>query len=133
MSQGNDSAEGQKREHLNREERKIIERMLRQGADKGEIARTLRRDKSTIKREIRRGSVVKRRKNPCLSCNPKVPEYLERKVYHAGVGQENYEQHRQQCGAKNRVAICSGLVNFVEGKILGEEPMVTGCGHRLRP
>ena len=100
MSQGNDSAEWRKREHLNREERKIIERMLREGADKGEIARTLRRDKSTVKREIRRGSVVKRRKNPYLSRNPKVPEYLERKVYNAEVGQENYEQHRQQCGAK---------------------------------
>jgi IS30 family transposase len=65
--------------------------------------------------------VVKRRKNPYVSRNPKVPEYLERRVYYAEAGQETYARHRQQCGAKNRVVICSPLVSFVEEKILGKE------------
>jgi IS30 family transposase len=121
MSQEKDTTEGRKREHLNREERHIIQRMLREGADKGEIARTLRRDKSTIKREVRRGSVVKRWKKPYQSRKRKVPKYQERKVYRAEAGQETYEQHRQQCGTKNRVVICAQLVRFVEGKVLGKE------------
>ena len=120
MSQENGSTNVQKREHLNLEERKIIARMLRSGANKAEIARTLRRDLSTIKREVRRGSVVKRRKNPYLSRNPKVPRYLERTVYRAEVGQEAYERNRQRCGAKNRVVICSEFVNFVEALIFSD-------------
>jgi IS30 family transposase len=121
MSQEEFTTEGRKREHLNREERKIIQRMLRAGASKGEIARVLRRDKSTIKREIRRGTVVKRVKKPYQSRRKKVPQYLERKVYSAQAGQESYEQHRQHCGAKNLVVLCSQLVSFVEGKMLGKE------------
>ena len=121
MSQGNDSAEGQKREHLGREERNIIERMLRKGADKGEIARTLRRDKSTVKREVRRGTVVERRKKPYQSRKKKAVQYMEMKVYRAEAGQEAYERHRQRCGAKNRAVICSELVSFVEGKVLGKQ------------
>jgi len=121
MSQLEDNTENQKREHLNVKERKIIERMLRKGANKGEIARSLRRDKSTIKREIKRGSVSQRRSNPYASRNPNVPDYLEEMVYFWNVGQDVYEKHRQNCGAGNKVISCSELVKFVETKILGKE------------
>jgi IS30 family transposase len=52
MSQENHNTEKSKRKHLNRAERETIERMYRTGVSKGEIARALLRDKSTIKREI---------------------------------------------------------------------------------
>ena len=67
MSQLDFNPSDKKSEHLNVEERKTIERMLRDGANKGEIARALYRDKSTIKREIKRGSVVQRKRDPYQS------------------------------------------------------------------
>ena len=120
MSQSNDNTWMKKREHLNVEERKVIERMLRVGANKGEIGRLLRRDKSTIKREVKRGSVLQRRANPYISKDPSVPDYLEESVYFRDVGQRVYEQRRQNSGAKNKVVACAELVSFVEEKVLGE-------------
>jgi IS30 family transposase len=121
MSQLNYNPKAKKAEHLNVEERKIIERMLREGANKGQIARALLRDLSTIKREIKRGSVVHRRRNPTISKRPEVPEYLDELVYFADAGQRVYEENRQNCGAKNKVTACVGLVSFVEDKVLGAE------------
>jgi len=121
MSQLEFTPPERKTEHLNSEERKTIERMLRDGANKGEIARALFRDKSTIKREIKRGSVLQRRQNPYVSRNPDVPDYIDETVYRWDAGQRIYETHRQNCGSKNKVAACADLVAFVEGKILGAE------------
>ena len=121
MGQLEHNTVAKKSKHLNAEERKIIERMLREGANKGEIARALFRDKSTIKREIKRGSVIQRRQNPYASRNPKVPDYLEEHVYFWDVGQRVYEGNRENCGSKNKVVACNDLVSFVEGKILGPE------------
>lgn len=121
MSQLKDTTQGGKRKHLTEAERKTIERMLRAGANKGQIARALFRDKSTIKREIKRGTVVQRQANLYVSCNPDVPDYIEKSLYFWDTGQRVYEEHRQNCGAKNKVVVCSELVSFIEGKILGPE------------
>ena len=121
MSQLEDITTKKKSEHLNFEERKIIQRMLQEGANKGEIARMLYRDKSTIKREVKRGSVIQRRQNPYVSRNPKVSDYIEEKIYFADVGQRAYESGRSNCGSKNKVIACADMVLFVESKILGEE------------
>jgi len=110
-----------KREHLNYEERKTIERMLRAGANKGEIARALYRDKSTIKREIKRGTVVQRKKNPYEGKALDYKEYIEYTAYFSDVGQRVHEQRRNNGGSKNKVAACGDLVSFVEKKILGPE------------
>lgn len=95
--------------------------MLRCGANKGEIARAIYRSKSTIKREIKRGSVIQRHQNPYVSKNPKVAEYLDERVYCWDVGQRVYEEHRSKCGSKNKVIACGELVSFVEDKILGSK------------
>ena len=95
--------------------------MLREGANKAEIARTLRRDKSTIKREINRGSVIQRRYRKYISSNPNVPDYIEESVYLWDVGQRVYEENRGNCGSKNKVVMCAEKVTFVEDKILGAE------------
>jgi IS30 family transposase len=42
-------------------------------------------------------------------------------VYRWDAGQRVYEERRQNCGSKNKVAACSDMVSFVEGKILGPE------------
>ena len=121
MSQYEDTTPSKKREHLNLEERKTIERMLRSGANKGEIAKALYRDKSTIKREIKRGSVKQRKRNPYEGKAPKHSEYIEYTVYFADVGQRVYESNRNNCGSKNKVVACSDMVSFVEEKIVGCE------------
>ena len=121
MSQEKDTTQEQKKEHLNLAERKTIERMLRDGANKGEIARALFRDKSTIKREIKRGSVLQRKRNPYDGKPGKHPEYIEYTKYFADAGQRMYQQHRQNCGRKNKIVDCSEMVTFVEEKILGPE------------
>jgi len=119
MSQLEHTTESKKREHLNFEERKTIERMLRAGANKGEIARALYRDKSTIKREIRRGTVLQRKRNPYEGKDPNRPEFIEYAAYFADAGQRVYDEHRSNCGSKNKVAACADLVSFVEAVILG--------------
>lgn len=121
MSQVEYSTENRKREHLNAEERKIIERELRGGTCKAQIARLLLRDVSTIKREIKRGSVVQRKNNPYASRNPKVPDYLEEMVYFWDVGESAYRRNRQNCGAGNKVIACAEMVKYVEAKLLGKE------------
>ena len=121
MSQLENNTNKRKREHLNYEERKTIERMQRSGATKGEIALALYRDKSTIKREIKRGSVTQRKRNPYESKKRNHPEFIEYREYFADIGQRVYEEHRQNCGAKNKVLSCAELVEFAERKILGEE------------
>ena len=89
MSQVNDTTQTVKRKHLTEAERKTIERMKRAGANNGEIARALYRDKSTIKREIKRGSVVQQKSNPYESRNPK-REHIYKTVYFADTGQRVY-------------------------------------------
>jgi len=95
--------------------------MLRAGANKGEIARALFRDKSTIKREIKRGSVVQRKRNPYEGKPEKHPEYIEYTTYFADVGQRVYQQHRNNCGSKNKIVACADMLSYVEEKILGLE------------
>lgn len=121
MSQEHDTTKIRKSTHLNSEERQIIERLLKKNTNKSKIAQILGRDKSTIKREIKRGSVIQRRENPYASRNKNVPDYLDEMVYFGEVGQRKYEKNRQNCGAKNKVVACSAMVEFVEGMILGEE------------
>jgi len=120
MSQENNTTRTHKSEHLTAPERKTIERMLKAGANKGEIARALYRDKSTIKREIKRGSVTQRHRSKYESKDPK-REYVETKIYFADVGQRVYEENRSNCGSKNKAGNCPDLISFVESKILGAE------------
>jgi len=121
MSQLEDTIHKSKREHLTQAERKTIERMLCAGANKGEIARALLRDKSTIKREVKRGSVIQRKKNPYEGKAMDYLEYNEYTAYFADAGQRVYEQNKQNSGNKNKVAVCGDLVSFVDGKVLGSE------------
>ena len=120
MSQGKHTTGDKKRKHLTEAERKTIERMIQAGANKAEIARALYRDKSTIKREIRRGTVTQRKRNPYESKDP-TREYITYASYFSDSGQRVYEQNRNNCGGKNKIGKCSELVRFVEEKIMGLE------------
>jgi IS30 family transposase len=83
---------------LSRDERHIIERKLREGPSKAEIARLLGRDNSTIKRKIARGTVRQIKRNPYVSKKPDAPEFLEYEEYFADAGQRGYDKHRRIAG-----------------------------------
>ena len=56
-----------KSQHLNYEERKIIERLLESKTAKKQIARLLKRDIRTIRDEIKRGTVIQRKRKKYIS------------------------------------------------------------------
>jgi IS30 family transposase len=124
MSQVNDSTKERGCKHLTLPERETIERMLKAGANKREIARVLRRDPSTVKREIKRGTAEQiRTRRVELKRNYYRPEVITEKytMYFADTGQRTYETRRQGCGAKNKVIACAEMVKYVEDRILGQE------------
>jgi len=109
MSQLEYNNNTRKNQHINFEERKIIERMLQAGAKIAEIAKLLLRDASTIKREIKRGSVEQQETVKTTSKNPNIPLTKTVVKYFADVGQRVYEEYRQNCGAKNKIIKCKAL------------------------
>lgn len=121
MSQGNDSTKKRECKHLTQPERETIERMLKLGASKREVARVLRRDLSVVKREVRRGSAEQRTMKRYISSRIDDLGYTVKKVYFADTGQRVYEENRHKCGARNKVLACIDMVKFVEGKICGPE------------
>jgi IS30 family transposase len=120
MSQEHDTTKRRTFNHLSDAERKLIEKHLRNGMSVHAIAKCLCRDKHTIRREIQRGTVVQRKQNPYASRNPKVPDYIDEKVYCWDAGKRAYDEHRKNCGNRFKLAQCQDMIEYVEGKILGE-------------
>lgn len=112
MSQVNYSTKKTNCQHLNETERQIIERQLALGTPKKQIARLLGRNISTIRREIKRGSVKQRKTKNYISNRADDPGYTESTCYFADVGQRRYEQNRLHCGRKYRLTECSDFVKF---------------------
>lgn len=115
MNQEKHTTKAKKFQHLNNEERKIIERLLGKGTSKAEISKILRRNISTIKREINRGTAEQIRRNPSHSKKIEIPEFIRYQKYFAETGQRRYYSNRQNCGAKNKIIACRDLV---EGSML---------------
>lgn len=121
MSQVNYTTKKTNCQHLNETERQIIERQLALGTPKKQIARLLGRNISTIRREIKRGSVTQRKTKNYISKRADDPGYTESTCYFADAGQRRYEQNRLHCGRKYRLTECSDFVKFAEEKILKEK------------
>ena len=117
MSQLENIINTKKGKHLIFDERKEIEKMLRIGVSIRKIAKELCRNESTIKREIKRGTIVEFKANKYLSKDPNYPTSVERKVYYAKEGQRNYELHRLNCGNKSKLLCCKESVKYVEKEI----------------
>lgn len=118
MSQVNDITNKRSCKQLELSERRTIERMLRKGAAPREIAVALFRDKSTITREIARGSFTWTKMNPYLSRNPSVPDYIEITEYSAELAQQKHENRRACCGKKPMFVACGDFLEFASEKIL---------------
>lgn len=117
MSQKDYTTRTVKSKHLNITEREIIERKVREKSTVREIAELLGRSESTIRREIKRGSVEQRRRNKYVSRNPKVPEYITYTEYFAEAGQREYEKNRERSGAKRKILKCKEFVEYAEGEM----------------
>ena len=76
MGQEKNNRREQKWKQLSEKERYKIEAWTRVGIKASQIAEQLGRDRRTIEREQKRGSVVQRHHNSYASKNPAVPEYL---------------------------------------------------------
>jgi IS30 family transposase len=106
-----------KGKHLTLEERKIIERMLRLGKSVKEIAEVLCRDETTIRREIKRGTVILLQRNTNYNKSPECPEFIEVDDYRYDVGQRVYKENRANSVWSGKFGKCQDLVNFVAPKI----------------
>jgi IS30 family transposase len=106
-------------------ERKEIEKGLKQGASMGKIAKGLGRNKSTICREIRRGSVTVRKRKyyePIKKEHKAVwSEYSERREYFADRGQAIAREHLKNRGGKYKLFEDPELVRYIEEKILKDK------------
>lgn len=92
--------------HLTAIHRGQIQALHNQGKTLQDIADEIGCHKSTISRELKRGSVTQRRS-----------DLTERTVYFADTGQAVYEKNRSRCGAKYKLANASEFIRFAVEKL----------------
>lgn len=103
--------------HLSEAERYKLEGLLEGGRTAKEIARILGRDRRTIEREIKRGTVRQRRLNPYASRNPAVKDYLDEWLYKADAGQLVHEQRASNKGRGLKIGHDHALASYLEQRI----------------
>lgn len=121
MSQAKYTTQGRQYCHIQESERECIERMKNAGASLNEIAKVLRRHRSTIGRELARNSVEQRESVHSNSKSIHVPLYREIKRYFSDSAQRLYRTRRLHIGAKCKLAECMDFVRYLEQKVLGAE------------
>jgi IS30 family transposase len=92
--------------HLTEFDRGQIQALRKQGKTLQEIANEIGCHKSTISREIKRGSVIQRRS-----------DLTEHTVYFPDTGQAVYKKNRSRCGAKYKLANVSEFIRFAVKKM----------------
>lgn len=121
MSQAEHNTKGKKYNHIQESERKCLERLKRQGASNAEIARILRRHRSTIGREFKRNMVEQRESVYSHSKSIDVPLYRTVQRYFHDSAHRQYRERRLNTGAKSKLTKCVEFVQFLEQKALGPE------------
>lgn len=106
---------------INEAERELIERLLRNNTPKKQIARMLNRSITTIRKEIKRGSVEQRREIKTTKKDANIPIYQTELVYFADVGQRTYNENRSHCGRKCKIIECRDFVNYVEQQVMSDK------------
>jgi len=105
---------------INEQERYKIEALISAGLNAKEISSQLNRDRRTIERELKRGSVVQRSMNPYMSKEVSVPMYIDKSCYLADVGQRIKEERAANKGRGLKIGNDHDLARYIEKKI-GEE------------
>ena len=110
MTQLHYNTEKRKFNHLNYEQRKIIEKLLTQKVSKVKIAELLGIARSTLYEELKRGTV--------LQCNSELKKY---KRYFADVGQRVYEENRKNSRRPYKLAEAAEFISYAEDQILNHK------------
>lgn len=110
-----------KGKHLKKEERVLIELMLRKGEPTKTIADTLDRSVRTIQREIVRGKVIH------------LDTYLrEKKVYSSDRGQDIYDLNASAKGPQLKLGKNWNIVEFIRFCIVDHKDSPDVIAHRMR-
>jgi len=107
MTNNNGSTKKRKFKHLNYEKRGIIERLLKKGTPKTEIAEILGISRSTLYEEIKRGTAGQPRSG--------LTTY---KIYYADAGQRIYEENRKNSRKPYKLSKAAGFIDYAEKEIL---------------
>lgn len=110
-----------KYKQINEAERELIERLLRNNTPKKQIARMLNRSITTIRKEIKRGSVEQRKEIKTTKKDANIPLYKTELVYFADVGQRIYKQNRSHCGRKCKIIECRDFLSYVEQQVKSDK------------
>lgn len=106
--------------HITLDERKLIERLLRTNTPKRQIAKLLGRSITTIRKEIKRGSVEQRTEVKTTKKDPSIPLYTSQNVYFSDIAHRDYIKKRKNCGCKCKVLVCREFLTYVEHQIINE-------------
>ncbi len=107
--------------HLNFAERVRIEVLLNEGYNKAYIAKELRRHKTTISNEIKRGTTTQ------------IKQGKPTEVYLADTGQIIYEMSRNACKKPYKALVCADYIDFVLDKFTNKNWSLDACyGYALR-
>lgn len=117
MGQDNHITRRRKWKQLNEKERYKIEGLLRAGHKSSEIAGMLGRDRRTIEREIKRGTVILRRENPYASRNSAVNDFFDEETYAADVGQRRAQENAANKGRGLKIGHDHKLARHLERRI----------------
>ena len=116
---------------INEAERELIERLLRNNTPKKQIARMLNRSITTIRKEIKRGSVEQRKEIKTTKKDANIPIYQTELVYFADVGQRTYNENRSHCGRKCKIIewrkIMSDKINVDTRKLHTDLVIIQDC------
>lgn len=110
MAQPNHNTQKRNFKHLTSFERGQILALRKEGKSLQEIGDAIGHHKSTVCRELQRGTVTQRRS-----------DLTEYKAYYPETGQAVYEKNRANCGAKFKMAQVSGFIKFAVEKIQQDE------------
>ncbi|MDQ0158048.1 IS30 family transposase [Robertmurraya andreesenii] len=110
MAQSHSTTEKRSFKHLTAYDRGMIAALRTEGKSMQAIAEAVGCHKSTISRELKRGTVPQRKSNGKLI-----------EVYFPDTGQLIYERNRKACGRKIKLDEASGFISFAEHKILEED------------
>jgi len=122
MAQNHSTTDKRHFKHLTAFDRGKIAALRAEGKSMQAIADTVGCHKSTISRELKRGTVTQ------MKTGGKMVE-----VYFPDTGQLMYERNRKACGAKFKLDKAADFISYAEAKILEDEWSPDAvCGHAKR-
>jgi IS30 family transposase len=110
MGQEQDTTGKGKWKHLSEKERYKIEALSQQGLTAAVISKQLGRDRRTVEREIKRGTIEQRDS-----------QWRERVIYLADVGQRKHDEKASNKGRGLKIGHDHKLAEHIEKKIIGEK------------